>query len=57
LLGLNVTAASTRAKEHALRLRVIERDGKSLVVANDALSNRVDVAVVKGVVTAIRGIE
>jgi hypothetical protein len=57
LLGLTMTAASTRAKEHALRLRVVEHDGKGLVVTDDALSNRVDVAVVKGIVTAIRGIE
>ena len=57
LLGLTVTAASTRAREHALRLRVVERDGKGLVVSDDALSNRVDVAVVKDIVTAVRGIE
>jgi hypothetical protein len=54
LLGLSLTAATARAKEHALRIRVVERDGHGLIVYQDELSNRVDVAVVDGIVTVIR---
>ncbi len=54
LLGLSLTAAMERAREHALKIRVVERDGHGLIVDRDELSNRVDVAVGDGIVTAIR---
>jgi hypothetical protein len=54
LLGLSVTAAAVRAKEHALRIRVVERDGRLLTIEDDLLSNRVDVSVVGSTVTSIR---
>lgn len=54
LLGLRLAAATARAKEHALKVRVVERDNHGLSVERDELSNRVDIAVVDGIVTAIR---
>jgi len=56
LLGLSTAAASTRAKEHALEIRVVERDGRGLVLERDTVTNRVNVVVVDGIVTAIQSV-
>jgi hypothetical protein len=53
---LSTGAASTRAKEHALEIRVVERDGRGLVLERDTVTNRVNVVVVDGIVTAIQSV-
>ena len=54
LLGLSVGSAEARAKEHSLRVRVTYRDGHGLMAERNWNSGRVNVAVIDGIVTAIR---
>jgi hypothetical protein len=56
LLGQSVSSATLHAKEHALRLQVVRRNGHGLIEEQDLLTNRVDVDVVGGIVTAISGV-
>jgi hypothetical protein len=56
LLGLKLAVAERRAAQHALQVRVVERDGHDLAQDAMYLANRVDVVVSSGVVTRIAGV-
>jgi hypothetical protein len=53
---LSIEAAVTRAKEHALEVEVVKRDGVAFNLRADVESNRVRVAVDHGIVTAITSV-
>ena len=52
LLGLTVRKASHRAHEHGCLLRVAKRNGHGLIITSDARTDRVNVAIDHGIVTA-----
>jgi hypothetical protein len=56
LVGLRVRRARATAERHDCLLRVVRRDGEPLIVTQDFLANRIDVAVRDHVVRRIVGI-
>lgn len=52
LLGLTVQKATDVARAHGCLLRVIQRNGHGLIITADALTDRVNVSVDHGTVTA-----
>lgn len=56
LLGDSEVRAASIAGEHGCSLRVVELDGRNLVVTTNVESNRIDVGVTKGVITKVSGV-
>ena len=56
LLGLRQDAAEELAQRNDCSIRVVRRDGEALAATDDLRPNRINVAVTRGVVTAVRDI-
>jgi len=56
LIGLSVPDAEQKCKNAGFRMRVIKKDGEELIKTMDHRTDRINVEVVGGKVTAVDGV-